>query len=347
MSLYKSIDLWLKFRLKSLSGKKHLAEFDELRGKKKCFVFLAADYGNLGDVAITYAQEKLLNYYLEDYEIVDVPISKTLSCLRAIKNMIESDDIVTITGGGNMMDMYFDIELLRQLVIRSFPGQQIISFPQTVSYSNSLLGKVIEFQAIRTYQGHRNLTLLAREEISYRLMRSIYTANKIKLMPDIVMTLDQRVDGLKRGGVTFCVRNDLESNISPQQKEELINHLSEKFSIEYYDTHINRGGLSIEERKEELERIWRVFQRSEWVITDRLHGMIFAFITCTPAIVFSNSNFKIKGCYQWISESGFIHFLDSFDIDAILSIMQEKQDFFAFSDIHSRIIKEYDDLFRC
>jgi len=47
------------------------------------------------------------------------------------------------------------------------------------------------------------------------------------------------------------------------------------------------------------------------VITDRLHGMIFAFITGTPAIVLPNNNGKIEHSYDWISECGYICFLRS------------------------------------
>ena len=46
-------------------------------GKKNIFIFLGADYGNLGDVAITYAQTKYLKEHFQDYNVVEIPISQT------------------------------------------------------------------------------------------------------------------------------------------------------------------------------------------------------------------------------------------------------------------------------
>ena len=58
------------------------------------------------------------------------------------------------------------------------------------------------------------------------------------------------------------------------------------------------------------------FLGSKLVITDRLHGMIFAAITETPCIALSNYNHKVIGTYDWISYLPYISFADSID-DAI------------------------------
>lgn len=48
--------LYLKFNIYArLKG----ANFKLPKNKPRCLIFLAADYGNLGDVAITYAQKKI------------------------------------------------------------------------------------------------------------------------------------------------------------------------------------------------------------------------------------------------------------------------------------------------
>lgn len=44
------------------------------------------------------------------------------------------------------------------------------------------------------------------------------------------------------------------------------------------------------------------------MITDRLHGMIFAAITSTPCIALRNSNHKIEYSYEWFKDCGYIKF---------------------------------------
>ena len=56
VSIIKILYIKWRFRLKYWLSPKNLSEYVYLKDKKKCYVFLAANYGNLGDVAITYAQ---------------------------------------------------------------------------------------------------------------------------------------------------------------------------------------------------------------------------------------------------------------------------------------------------
>ena len=330
--LFKILYIDIRFRVKYWNSKPNLSLYDNLRGKKKCFVFLAADYGNLGDVAITYAQEKYLEEHFPEYEIVDVPISRTLSHLKAIKNISTTDDIVTIVGGGNMSDLYFDIELLRQMVINTFPNNRVISFPQTMFFSDTLGGKYLRRKAQMTYLRHKNLTITARERWTYDAMKSILPG--CKLAPDIVMALDKRCPVTERDGVTFCLRNDAESYLSTDFKDKLRAYVSSNYIVVDYDTHIGRGGLSLEERENELNKIWAQFRSSQWVITDRLHGMIFAFITGTPCIVFPNNNYKIEGCYNWIKDCGYIYFCTQDNYKSFLN----KSNNIYFQDYHSKIL---------
>ena len=316
---YIKFRFWLKYRL----SKSVLSEFKQLTDKKKCFVFLAADYGNLGDVAITYAQEQFLKQRFPEHEVVDVPISKTLSHLKTIKSICSPKDIVTIVGGGNMSDLYFDIELLRQMVVKAFPHSRVIIFPQTMFFSDTIAGRYLKRLAKRVYSCHHHLTIAAREQWSYKTMEEMMPHSL--LLPDIVMTLDEREPQVVRKGITLCLRNDAESTLSNDFKTELRTRLSENYAVADYDTHINRGGLSLKERENELHKIWSQFRRSEWVITDRLHGMIFAFITGTPCIVLPNNNYKIEGCYRWIKDCGYIHFIDDYNVTQILSCLGKVQ----------------------
>ena len=50
------------------------------------------------------------------------------------------------------------------------------------------------------------------------------------------------------------------------------------------------------------------FQTAKFVITDRLHGMIFAAITQTPCIVFGSLTHKTIESYSWLQNLEYIQF---------------------------------------
>ena len=221
-----------------------------------------------------------------------------------------------------MSDLYYDIELLRQMVVKLFPRNRVVLFPQTMFFSNTLGGKYLRQQAIKIYSKHHNLIITARERWSYDSMKVLFPESK--LVPDIVMTLDKREPVSNRFGVTLCLRNDIESGLSLRFKELMRSEITRNSDIMDYDTHIGRSCLSLNERENELYKIWSQFRSSEWVITDRLHGMIFAFITGTPCIVLPNNNYKVEGCYSWLKDCGYIFFLDDENIDQLSSLLQKK-----------------------
>lgn len=307
---------------------------------KKAYIFLAADYGNLGDVAITYAQTNFLKNNLPDFEIVDVPISKTLIGISEIKKTIKKDDIVTTVGGGNLGDLYDQIEFYRQLVVKQFPNNNVISFPQTIDFSETDEGKKALQIAQNCYSKHKNLTFVARETISFAKMKSVFAKNKVVLSPDIVMSCNEIEPSYARKGVVMCLREDAEKLLTSKQQTILLQLVNSNFdSKTTYDTHINKNQLTLEERGVELQKIWTAFKKAELVITDRLHGMIFCYITNTPCLVFQNNNHKVKGCYEWIKDKSNIKLIQDFSENEIATLLKDK---FYINKKHELIETEFD-----
>ena len=333
--------IYLKYRywLKSFFSAKEKKRYKNIINSKKCIVMLAADYGNLGDVAITYAQEKWLAKHFPTFEIVDVPISRTSEHLKALKRICTPNDIITIVGGGNMSDLYFDIELLRQQIVKTFTQNRIIIFPQTMFWGDTIGAKYLKNRARRIYSKHTNITVAAREIWTNETMKSM--SIDCILLPDVVMTLDERKPEEKRNGITMCLRKDKESGLTDSFVRMLIDRLKENYAITDSDTHIGRDRLNYEEREKELKNIWKQFRSSEWIITDRLHGMIFAFITGTPCIVLPNNNFKIEGCYKWIKDCGYVFYMGECNVDDILDRL-EKPIINDFDEVSKRIHRKFE-----
>lgn len=287
------------------------------------FIFLAADYGNLGDVAITFAQAKFIERHLPDAEVIEIPISKSLEGLWFVKRVIKKGDIVTTVGGGNLGDMYDQIEYIRQLVVKFFPNNKIISFPQTIDFADNAEGKTALRKAKKVYNNHNNIYFVAREEVSYKLMKESFPKAKVLLTPDIVLSYNATKNNSKRNGVVFCLRDDKEKKLTDTQNKTLRGLAKNLFEdAKDYDTHIGRDGLSLEERNKELNKIWDTFKRAELVITDRLHGMIFCYITNTPCLVFLNNNHKVNGTHKWINHARHIKLMNEFNETLVISAIE-------------------------
>ena len=300
----------------------------QLKDKKRIYIFLAADYSNLGDVAITYAQHVFLQYHFPDRQIFEIPISQTIEGLHFIKQHLQPQDVITTVGGGNFGNLYQDIEFLREWVVGSFLQNKTILFPLTNDFSEDNAGQVALAKAKNVYSRHPNLTIVAREEITQRRNLLAFSTNNCILTPDIVMSLDKTQPTIERQGVVLALRSDKEKNLTSDQSTDLQMLIQKNFlNVKAYDTHLGRGNLSYTERNMELESIWTAFRSAELVVTDRLHGMIFCYITNTPCVVLMNNNHKIRSSYEWIKHSKGILLLTEFsktNIQEVFDMVKNK-----------------------
>lgn len=316
----------LKFKSYLYFGEDYSKDYN-LITKPKVFVMLAGDYGNLGDIAITEAQIEFIGRTLPQYIVIPVEINKTYRMIKTIKKIIQPNDVITIIGGGNMGDRYEGFENLRRNIIRTFPKNKIVSFPQTIDFSDTKNGEKRFTDTRKSYSSHTNLHLFARESISYQIMEDSFKDNFVNLVPDIVLSLKVPVNNQnKRDGIIFCLREDSEINIESNIKDSMINEITNNYSrVSFLDTHIRIDNEQYLYFKEAFRDLLKEFSNSELVITDRLHGMIFSVITGTPCIVLPNINHKIIGTYNdWLKNLDYINLIENInDIDIFLKEVEK------------------------
>lgn len=316
------VPLKIKQLLSSYVGAKNLT----LPNGKRCFIFLAADYGNIGDIAISHAQKQYLTSVLTGYEVISIPISQTRFVLSSIKKQIKNDDIVTIIGGGNMGGIYPDIEELRQLVIESFPSNRIVCFPQTLDWDDSAKSKRALKTIVKKYAKHPDIHIFARESITHNKLIDLfnkYNNVNIGLVPDIVMSASAEslgaTDGLEASGILKCLRNDKEVALSTTQHATVDKALADTgYEITKTDTHAGGSQLDNDYCATLLSDKLNQFRAAKLVVTDRLHGMILCLLSGTPCLVLPNSNHKIRQTYlDWLSDHPRLVFLELEEISHI------------------------------
>ncbi len=277
---------------------------------RQIFILLAADYVNYGDIAITYAQQRFLKDFFPEYEVIMLPASSCYSDLKNLRHIISPQDIITFVGGGNVGDLYYSYEVFRELVIDIFKKNKIIIFPQSIWFkdeSHLLLSQ-------RIYNRHRRLLLVTRERFSYDVARKYYKNIHISICPDMVLSLNYNWN-YRRKGIITCLRNDKERLINNSDRQKIIEFISNRDAdINISDTLADKNPTSMTEAFDMLHSFLCMIASHKILITDRLHGMLFGYITKTPTIVLPNNNLKIEGCYEFIKNSSNIKFVQSINL---------------------------------
>jgi len=318
-----------------LTIKKRLLPFLYPRSMKlpdgrRNFVFLAADYGNIGDLAITAAQKNFLRNHFPERQLVTVPISATIQLLRSIQAQINQHDLVTIIGGGNMGSLYPDIEQLRQLVIRSFPHNRIICFPQTLDWDESVISERALRQIVRTYSRHPDIHVFAREAITRDMLSKLFHGHGnviIGYVPDIVMSATAGALGAKfdaaPSGILRCLRDDRECALDSECYAQLDAALaSTGHLITQTDTHAGGSQLDDSQCAQLLAGKLEQFRGARLVVTDRLHGMILSVLAGTPCLVLPNANHKIRQTwFDWLQENPGVAFLELDHFDTLSQVL--------------------------
>lgn len=326
--LKKVVPLRIKVLISSVLNKEKILLTDD----KNAFVFLSADYGNIGDLAISAAQRNFITNELADYALINIPISKTRVRIDSIKKQIKPNDIVTIVGGGNMGVMYPDIEELRQLVIRSFPNNRIVCFPQTLDWDESVKSDHAIQRIVKIYSKHPDIHIFTRESITHTKLNELFSSYSnvnIGLVPDIVMSATAQTLGaqesLEPAGILRCLRNDKESALSSAQYAALDEALAGTgFEIIKTDTHAGGSQLGEAHCAILLADKLTQFRSAKLVVTDRLHGMILCLLAGTPCLVLPNSNHKIRQTWlDWLQHHTRLIFVEPAQLDEIPNFIDQ------------------------
>lgn len=311
---------------------------EQIGSSKGPFVFLMSTplHKNLGDQAIALSERVYLEENYSQYKIVEIPTNMISHSLKYLKQKVieNSENLIFVHGGGNLGNFYPIDEFFRRKIVKEFPTIKIVSFPQSILFTNDKDGVKDLKKAQEIYQSNNNWNFIARETITYKKIRGLFPSNKTYLLPDIVLYLgNKRYSNLSetRNGVITLLRSDKEKVINNDLDSKIQKLLISRFDkVTKSDTIYELDkDISIENRESILIEKWKEISSYQLVVTDRLHGMIFAYLTKTPAIVLRNNNPKIETTYyNWLDDCKYIELIDdSSNLEVIIKNLQNNNSF--------------------
>lgn len=283
--------------------------FKVKRQRPMIHILLSPQYLNYGDHAIAAAEIKYLMQYFQNWQVDEENYTFYKYWKNLVEKRIQKEDIILITGGGYAGDLWAENQDLLEDVISRFPDNKIILAPQTVFYKKNT--EIVSYARFKNIlDSHKDVSVIAREQNTFQFLETEFELkpgkNLFKL-PDFVLTLQLKYNDKIRQGIGYCLRTDSEKVISDKEWETLKQSLRQEnckeYSICMAKDHME---IPVWLREYFLNKKFREFSERNLIITDRLHGMIFAAITGTPCVAMDNISHKISGVYHDIEKLSYV-----------------------------------------
>ncbi len=335
----------LTFAKKTYTKLTNFNTMSECRQKgKKVYLLLTPQYNNLGDHAIALSALAFLKKHYSDYLIVEITSNFYKNFNKRFKRYVNTQDLLFIIGGGFMGDLWGNLESLTRDIIKSFPKNKIVVLPQTIYYKSA--ENIPEAKSI--YCAHDNLHVIAREQNTYNLCKNVFGLKRCYLLPDIVTICDLNVTVEKENVVGFCFRNDIERGKINMTKEEIAEAVKafDKCMLQEITTLSKKAFISTAQRKRYVYDKIRQIGKCKLLITNRLHAMLFAYVSGTPCIAIDNVSNKVSGTYQWISECDYIKLYNGKEpFEKLIEELGNKDNVKKKNEMTDKLLETYKDVF--
>lgn len=162
---------------------------------KRCILVDAPYYHNIGDVLIWEGEMSFLRS-------MNVDVSYICSYETCVFPIIDESTTILFQGGGNIGDIYPEHVNFLLKIIKAYPNNKIIIFPQTVYYKDRLT----QIQDFNFILSHKNIYFCARDSFVYNEIYPFFKEKSL-LIPDMAF---------------YIPNNILSPFISKTQKNKLI-----------------------------------------------------------------------------------------------------------------------------
>jgi pyruvyl transferase EpsO len=295
-------------------------------GQRDCCLLDLPNYYNPGDQLIWEGEEQILKH-------LGINITYRASLHFFNPGMVKKGDCLLLQGGGNFGDIYYKHQQFREYIATQFPDHKIIILPVTIHFKdkNKLL------RSFKIFKDHPNLFICARDERSFKILKSNFPASRSYLLPDTasgILNLKKKTMSVgKEGKLLFLSRTDKEkltdlvdlnlphtSKLAisdwPQfnQFNLIFHYLVLKINIlllsiahalgTHWDSRNDIYGLiKIHSKERQIKEAVKLLSGFNFIVTSRLHGHILAVLLGIKNIVIDNSYGKNKDYYHTWSKN--------------------------------------------
>jgi exopolysaccharide biosynthesis predicted pyruvyltransferase EpsI len=219
---------------------------------------------------------------------------------------------ILLSGGGNFGDLYEHHQQFRERVIAEFPHCRIVQLPQTIQFRSTAALR----RAKAVFDGHRDVTILVRDQRSYELAANTFRA-RVELCPDLAFGLG----AMQRTAQPLItelrlLRSDQESAADtptsgadwPVREPSTFMGAAQPRLRRLHRTRPSRAVAAVLERtytplaRQRLARGIALLSGAERVVTDRLHGHILCVLLGVPHRLLADRHGKVSAfAAQWTS----------------------------------------------
>lgn len=270
---------------------------------------------NLGDILIWEGEKTFCGELSYNCLGISNPVTFTFPELP-------SNVIILLNGGGNFGDLWRSSQDFRLDIIKHYPNNRIIIFPQSIWYDNENL---IQEDA-EVFSQHQDLHICVRDRFSYDFLKQNFGCKNIYLIPDMAFyikdtTLQQYRYKAKENSHLYLKRTDKEFSASEQvlvgeaytvhdwptiekipvyavvliKLCGLIRRIPRKCYIRKILSKIANNFANAIFRKRMLDSAFKFISGYAQVTTTRLHAMILGILLYKPVFYIDNLTGKVSG----------------------------------------------------
>lgn len=291
------------------------ATLRKLRADPRVAVLLGTPtFNNLGDHLIASAEKRFIQQVEQNRTVVEIPTQLFLRRREEIIAAIHPESPIYITGGGWMGSLWPDDEYRMQDMISAFCTSKIVVLPQTVYYdlAQPSSGNILQ-DAIAVYKKCRDIRFFFRDQASYDFAKVHFASAhaQVYLSPDIALFYPVQTRPTERSGFGLCLRKDREAQNGLPLARWITDFCAQNGVALHLTDTVGKYSIPVWLRERKIRTKLLEFGRYKLLITDRLHGMIFAALAGTKCIAMDNASHKVAGVYHlWLRHNPDIRLLE-------------------------------------